>query len=102
MPSSTTENICISPTYLDSTHLDKTAQNIYNKLVFFYPSAKLLISFDKQNSYSVQCTLQVTGTEFTSSHKAPSFQQALHYCGKRLLVQIKKQKTKQNDYRKVA
>lgn len=96
------ENICISPAYLDSVSLDKTAQKIYNKLIVFYPDTKLLISFDKQGSYSVSCKLQITGTDFVSSHKAPSFQQALYYCGKRLLTQIKKQSKKQTEYKKAA
>lgn len=96
------ENIQISPTSSDSQSLAHTAEKIYKKLTFFYPESQLLIHFTKQGSHSVECTLQLTGTSFTSSHKAPSFQQALHYCGKRLLTQIKKQNSKQTNYKKVA
>lgn len=102
MPLAEENNVHISPTYLDSHSLSHIAQKIYKKLKIFYPESKLLIHFNKQGSHSVQCTLQLTDTSFISSNKAPSFQQALHYCGKRLLTQIKKQNSKYTNYKQAA
>lgn len=96
------KNIQISPAYLDSESLAHTAEKIYKKLGLFYPNSQLLIHFHKQGSHSVECALQLTETDFTSSHKAPSFQQALHYCGRRLLTQIKKQNSKHTHYKQAA
>ncbi|MBE8162825.1 MAG: hypothetical protein HAW63_02435 [Bdellovibrionaceae bacterium] len=102
MTLSSNENIQISPAYLDSESLTFLAKKIHKKIQLFYPNSQLLIQFHKQGNHNVECLLQLTETDFFSSHKAPSFQQALHYCGRRLVTQIKKQNKKHIDYKKAA
>ncbi|MBE8221741.1 MAG: hypothetical protein HAW60_03320 [Bdellovibrionales bacterium] len=96
------KNIQISPAYLDSDGLSSTAKKIYKKLSIFYADTKLLINFQKQGSHSVECSIHIVDTKFTSSNKAPNFQQALYYCGKRLLTQVKKQNSKDVNYKQAA